>query len=30
MILEKRQAGFAQCRQRQNDLVAFLNRFSGL
>jgi len=30
MILEKKQAGFAQCRQRQHNLIAFLNRFSGL
>jgi hypothetical protein len=30
MILEKRQVGFKECRQRQHDLVAYLNRFSGL
>jgi len=30
MILENREAGFAPCRQRQHDLVAYQNRFSGL
>jgi len=30
MILEKKQAGFKEGCQRQHDLVAYLNRFSGL
>ena len=30
MKIEKRQAGFKECLQRQHDLVAYLNRFSGL
>jgi len=30
MMFEKRQAGFKESYQRQHDLVAYLNRFSGL
>jgi hypothetical protein len=30
MIVEKRTAVLRECRQRQHDLVAYLNRFSGL